>query len=59
MYADENILYFNEGSGDTIFNCNGVDILNIDFNNVNFDNSFNEDGPDTITLFRIFHLKMS
>ena len=27
LYADENILYFNEGSDDAVLNCNGMDIL--------------------------------
>ena len=30
MYADENILYFNENSGNVVFNRNGMRILNID-----------------------------
>ena len=50
LYADENILYFNEGSGDVIFNCNGMGILNIDLNNINLDNNFDEDDPDTIIM---------
>ena len=49
MYADENILYFNEGSGDAIFNCNGIGIIN----NVNLDNNFGEEDPDTILLIRL------
>ena len=39
LYADENILYFNEDSGNVVFNCNGMVILNIDLN-VNVDNNF-------------------
>ena len=50
MYADENILYFNEDSGNAIFNCNAMDILNIDFNNINLNNSFDEDDLDTINM---------
>ena len=59
LYADENILYFNEGSDDVIFNCNGMGILNIDLNNINLDNNFDEDDPDTIILIRILarHIK--
>ena len=30
MYADENILYFNENSGNVVFNRNGMRILNTD-----------------------------
>ena len=59
MYADENILYFNEGSDDVIFNCNGMGILNIDLNNINLDNNFDEDDPDTIIFIRLlaWHIK--
>ena len=30
LYADENILYFNEGFGNVVFICNEMDILNMD-----------------------------
>ena len=53
LYANENILYFNKGSGDAVFNCSGMGILNIDLNNINLDDKFNEDNPDTIILIRI------
>ena len=53
LHADENILYFNEGSGDAVFNCNGMGVLNIDLNNINPDNNFDEDDPYTIILIRI------
>ena len=50
LYADENILYFNQNSASVVFSCNGMGILNIDFNNINFDNNFNDDDLDTIIL---------
>ena len=53
MYADENILYFNEDSGNVIFSCNEMGILNIDLNNINLDNNFDEDDPDTVILIRL------
>ena len=53
LYADENILYFNEDSGNVLSNCNGMGILNIDLNRINLDNNFNEDDPDTIILIGI------
>ena len=34
LYADENKFYVNEDSGNPVFNCNGIGILNIDLNNV-------------------------
>ena len=53
LYGNENILYFNEISGDSIFTCSGMDILNIDLNNINPDNDFDEDDPDTIIFIRL------
>ena len=52
LYADENILYFIEDSGNVVFNCNGMGILDIDLNNINLDYNFNEDDPNTIILIR-------
>ena len=53
MYADKNILYFNESSGDSVFNCNGMDIFHIDLYNINLDNNFGEDDPDAIIPTRL------
>ena len=54
MYADENLLYFNEDSGNIVFSCNKIDILNIDLNNINLDDTnYLEDDPDTIILIRL------
>ena len=53
LYPDENILYFDEDSGNVVFNCNGMGILNIDLNNINLDNHFDEDNRDTIILVRL------
>ena len=59
LYADENILYFNEGSSDSVFNCYGMGIHNIYLNNINLDNHFDEGDPDPIILIRIlgWHIK--
>ena len=53
MYANENILYFDEGFDDAIFNCNEMSILNIDLANISLDDNFDEDGPDTIIFIRL------
>ena len=54
LYADENILYFNEDSSNVVFNSNGMGILNIDPNNINLeDTNYNEDDADTIILIRL------
>ena len=34
LYADENILYYDEDSGNVAFICNEMGILNIDINNI-------------------------
>ena len=53
LYADENILYFNEDSSNAIINCNEMRILNIDLHCINLDdNNFDEDGLDTVILIR-------
>ena len=49
LYADENILYFNEDSGNVTFICNGMGILSIDLNNINL---YDKDDPDTIIHVR-------
>ena len=53
LYANENILYFDEGFDDAIFNCNEMGILNIDLTNISLDDNFDEDGPDTIIFIRL------
>ena len=54
FYADKNKLYFNEYSGDVVFNCNETGILDIDLNNISRDNNF-----DIIVLVRVlaWHFK--
>ena len=50
LCADENMLYFNKDSVDVVSNCNEMGIPNIDLNNINLDNNFDKEDPDTITL---------
>ena len=52
-HADENICHFDDGSGNVLFNCNGMGILNIDLNDINLDNNFDEEDPDTIILIKL------
>ena len=40
LYADENILYFNEESNNAVFNCNEMGVINIDLNNINLNINF-------------------
>ena len=56
---DENIVYFNEDSGDAVFNYNEMGIVNIDLYNITLDNNFDKDDPDTIILtgLWVWHIK--
>ena len=36
LYVDEDILYFNEDSGNVMFTCNRMSILNVDLNIIIF-----------------------
>ena len=53
LYADEDILYFNEDSGNVAFSCNEMDILNLDLNNINLDTNFDKCNPDIIVLIKL------
>ena len=59
LNAFENTLYFNEDFGNVEFNCDEIGILNIDLNNINLDDNFDENDPDTIILIRLlaWHIK--
>ena len=48
LYVDENLLYFDEDSGNVVSNSSESDIHDIDLKNINLDNDFNEDHSGTI-----------
>ena len=50
LYADDNILYFNEDSGDAVVNYNEMGIVNIELNEINLDINFDEEDPNTILI---------
>ena len=54
LYADGNILYFNEDSVNLAFICNEIGILNIDVANINLDTNYDEDDFNTIILIRLW-----
>ena len=54
FYADENIPFYNVGSGDVVFNCNEMGMLDINLNNIILDDNFDKDNPDTITFIRLW-----
>ena len=53
LYADDNILFFDEYAGDAIFCCNQMDILRVDLNDINLDDNYNEDDRKTIIHIRL------
>ena len=54
LYADGNILPFNENSINVTFCCNDMGILSVNLNNINLnDSNYEEDDPDTIILIRL------
>ena len=53
LYADKNVLYCDEDSRNAVFTCTEMGILNIDLQNINLDNNFDEDDPDTFIHIRL------
>ena len=53
------MLYFNEDSGDAVFNYYEMGIVNIDLNNISLNDNFDEEHPDTIMLIKLLagHIK--
>ena len=51
LYVDDNILYFNEDSGDAILSCNKMGILSVDININLDDTNYDEDDPEAISDF--------
>ena len=60
LYCFETIFYFNEDSGNVVFNCNGIGILDMDLKNINLNINFDEDDPDAIILIKLlaWHIKL-
>ena len=44
---------FDEYSADVTFCCNEMGILNVNLDNINLDDNFDEDDPDTIVVIRL------
>ena len=54
LYADDNILYFKEYSGNARFCCNEMGILDIDLNKINLgETNYDEHYPETIIDIRL------
>ena len=61
MFADESTLYFNEDSGDAAFIYNEMGIVTIYLDNINLDDNFDKEDPNTIILIRFldWHTKFA
>ena len=53
FYTDDGLLLVDGDSGIVNFCWNEMGILSVNLNNINFDNNFDEDDPDTIILIRL------
>ena len=50
MYTDDGLLFFDGDSGNVTFCCSEMGIVSVNLNNINLDNNFDEDHPDTNIL---------
>ena len=54
LYPDDNVLYFNEDSGDVVFCSDKMSILSVDLNSINLDyTNYDVDDPETIINIRL------
>ena len=54
LLADDDILFFDEDSGNVIFSSDEMGIFSVDLNNINLDNvNFDKDDPKTIIHVRL------
>ena len=61
LHADDNRLYFNKDSGNIVFSCNEIGIINIYLHYINIDDTnYNGDDPETIIHIRLlaWHIKL-
>ena len=52
LYAHDSLPLLDEDSSGVTFCCNQLGNLNVNLNNINLDNNFDEDDPDTIIHIR-------
>ena len=53
LHADNGLLIFDKDFSNVTICCNEMVILNVNLNDINLDNNFDEDNPDTIILIRL------
>ena len=54
LYTDDGLPLLDDDSSGVTFCCNELGNLNVNLININFDNNFHEDDPDTIILIRFW-----
>ena len=54
LYTDDGLPLLDDDSSGVTFCCNELGNLNVILINISFDNSFDEDDPDTIILIRFW-----
>ena len=59
LHADEIRVYFNEDSGDAVFNYDEMGTVNADLNDISLDNNFDDNDLDTNIFVRLlfWHIK--
>ena len=53
LYVNDSLLLLDEDYSDVTLCCNEVGILRVNLSNINLDNNFDEDDPDTIILIKL------
>ena len=53
LYADDDLLFFDNDSGDVTSCCNEIDILSVNLNNINLGDNFDKNDSDVIILIRL------
>ena len=53
LYVNDSLLLLDEDYSYVTFCCNEVGILRVNLSNINLDNNFDEDDPDTIILIKL------
>ena len=53
LYADNDLLFFDNDSGDVTSCCNEMVILSVNHNNINLGDNFDKNDSDVIILIRL------
>ena len=53
LYADDDLRFLDNDSGDVTSCCNEIDILSVNLNNINLGDNFDKNDSDVIILIRL------